>query len=528
MNRNELAALGYNIGMSPDSPSDVRSSRRLSRRLLFRFVAILLSLAPLWFGEIVLTALGWGRPSQFNDPYVGFSSIRPLFVLNESGTQFVIPPSRQKCFRPESFKARKPTNEFRIFCLGGSTVQGRPFAIETSFTTWLELSLNAADPSHRWEVVNCGGISYASYRLLPILKEVLAHQPDLIILYTGQNEFLEDRTYDHLKNRSRLIQELDEQFSRLRTYTLLREGWLTMSGDGQEDVLEDRPILPEEVDALLDYRGGLEKYHRDEDWRRGVIDHYEVNLRRMVALCRTAGVPVVLVNPVCNLETPPFKSEHRPGLTPTQRRDFDALWNAARRQYTRNMPAAIEYLRCAAEIDDRFAGLLFVWATCEQELGHLDEARRLFLRAKEEDVCPLRILEPMHEVVFDVAEDADVPLVDANQLFAERSAGGITGDDWLVDHVHPSIRGHQLLARALIDSMAGQGWVDPTPGWIERRDRLYAENLSRLDDFYYLKGEQRLKNLEAWAHGRATKSRHGTEANLDLSQPSREPKIKNS
>ena len=34
-----------------------------------------------------------------------------------------------------------------------------------------------------------------------------------------------------------------------------------------------QPSLPnrEEVEALLDYRGGLEQYHRDDAWRRG--DH---------------------------------------------------------------------------------------------------------------------------------------------------------------------------------------------------------------------------------------------------------------
>ena len=78
---------------------------------------------------------------------------------------------------------------------------GRPYTVETAFSSWLQLFLQYADPSKKWEVVNCGGVSYASYRLVPILEEVLEnYTPDLVILYTGQNEFLEDRTYAHLKN----------------------------------------------------------------------------------------------------------------------------------------------------------------------------------------------------------------------------------------------------------------------------------------------------------------------------------------
>ncbi len=46
------------------------------------------------------------------------------------------------------------------------------------------------------EVINVGGISYASYRIAAILDEVLQHEPDLVVIYMGHNEFLEARTYD--------------------------------------------------------------------------------------------------------------------------------------------------------------------------------------------------------------------------------------------------------------------------------------------------------------------------------------------
>ena len=113
-------------------------------------------------------------------------------------------------------------------------------------------------------MVNCGGISYASYRLVPILEEVLGYEPDLIILYTGHNEFLEDRTFDHIAGRGRLVNASLEAASRLRTFTLLREGYLRLHGMSSSDPPESRPILPTEVEALLDYRGGLEAYHRDD------------------------------------------------------------------------------------------------------------------------------------------------------------------------------------------------------------------------------------------------------------------------
>jgi hypothetical protein len=55
----------------------------------------------------------------------------------------------------------------------------------------LELELQATQPDRTWEVINCGGVSYGSWRLVAVLKEVLQYAPDLIILATGENEFLE-------------------------------------------------------------------------------------------------------------------------------------------------------------------------------------------------------------------------------------------------------------------------------------------------------------------------------------------------
>ncbi|MCA9224767.1 MAG: SGNH/GDSL hydrolase family protein, partial [Planctomycetales bacterium] len=170
-----------------------RGSRSWRRAVGFRIGAIVLGLLPLVMLEFVLRAGGWGRPGDVDDPYVGFASTSPLFQLTADGQSYEIAPGRLEYFRPESFPARKGPGEFRIFCLGGSTVQGRPYSTETSFTAWLELHLKAADDRREWNVINCGGVSYASYRLTPILRETLAYQPDLYILYTGHNEFLEER-----------------------------------------------------------------------------------------------------------------------------------------------------------------------------------------------------------------------------------------------------------------------------------------------------------------------------------------------
>jgi tetratricopeptide (TPR) repeat protein len=456
--------------------------------------------------EGVFTALDWGRTSDYDDPFVGFSSVRPLFVPSDDGQRYEIPVARQGYFCSESFSARKPANEFRIFCLGGSTVQGNPFAIETSFTTWLEISLQTAAPERKWEVVNCGGISYASYRLLPILEEVLTRQADLIIVYTGQNEFLEDRTYGHIKYTPAVLARAQQTASQLRTFTLLREGLLRLRGRSTQQPLDQRPILPNEVEALLDFEGGLNQYHRDDKWRQDVMVHYDYNLRRMVQLAHDAGVPLLLMNPVCNLrDCPPFKSEHRAGMTAADLANWESLWEQARQLYASDLPQAQALLEQALAIDDQHAGLHYELAKCYETLGQAAEARREYILAKEMDICPLRILEPMNDIVLRVAQETGTPLVDVRKLIEQQSRDGIPGGYLLVDHVHPSITGHQLIADALLDELVRQGTLTPIDGWKHRRDETFREHLLSLDSFYFLKGERHLNALRNWAAGRATR-----------------------
>src|SRR4051812_13497771 len=389
--------------------------RPVWKAVLFRATAVALGLSPLAACELALRAAGVGKPTDYNDPFVGFSAIHPLFVLNEVTGRYEIPKSRQSHFQPESFAAKKAAHEFRIFVLGGSTVQGRPWSIETSFTMWLELQLNAIDPSRQYEVVNCGGVSYASYRLAPILVEVLNYQPDVVIFCEGHNEFLEDRSYAPLKEQGAVLTWMEQQASRLRTFNLLRGAALAARSDTTA-AGNAAPRLGPEVDARLDWKGGMAAYHRDDHWQANVMQHFDYNLRRMVRIARNARVPLLLVSPVSNLQFAPFKSEHRSDIATAEQQEFDELMQQASDLYASDATGALALLERAAAIDDEYAQVHFERGTCLYELGRMSEARAAWIKAKELDVCPLRMLEPMKAIVHRLADESDTPLVDADAL----------------------------------------------------------------------------------------------------------------
>jgi lysophospholipase L1-like esterase len=474
------------------------------RRWMFRIAALAFGLGLLGLVEGALVLLDWGAPDAARDPFLGFQDVRPLFVLSQDGQHREIDAARHEFFRPESFPRVKTKGAFRIFCLGGSTVQGRPFAVETSFTTWLELSLRAAEPARTWDVVNCGGVSYASYRLVPVLEEVLQYEPDLIIVYTGHNEFLEDRTYRHLKRVPGWIAAPANALLETRICGVLRKGLVSLRGRRGPAAAEGRPKMRSEVDAMLDYRDGLADYHRDEPWRNDVIDHFHHNLRRMQRMTQQAGVPLLFLNPVSNLrDCPPFKSQHGDDLTAAEQERWQSLLDQVEDTASSNPRRANQLLRQAEQLDPEHAGIHFRLGDSCDRLGMKAEAKAQFLLAKETDVCPLRMLEPMHVALVETVDETDAWLVDVRQRFVRISRDGIPDGEHLLDHVHPSIEGHKRIASWILEELVRRGVVKTAAGWEAARDTAYREHMDSLDDLYYQTGIQRLENLRRWTQGRA-------------------------
>lgn len=488
------------IAASAKSPSQ----RARLKLWLFRLAAVVCGLSLFAVAEGVCVWFGWGQPTEYDDPFVGFQGAQPLFVLDKAGERYEIPRSRQRFFHAESFNATKGPREFRVFVLGGSTVAGKPFAAETSFAKWLELALRAAEPERDFKVVNCGGISYASYRLTPILRECLDYRPDLFILSLGHNEFLEDRTYERQKYASPLLIAAQRAASRLRTSTLLQAGLTKLRRPGPAQVPQDRPLLPGEVDALLDHAGGLAAYHRDDAWQAGVVEHFGNCVREMIRSAGRAGVPIIIVHEPSNLvDCPPFKSEHRPGLSSEREADWRQLVEEARSHIRTQPGIAAEQFRQALAIDPDYALTWYELGQCCVALHEISEAREAFIRSRDLDICPLRMTTALEVQLDTAALETNTPLVNAHALLESRSKGGILGDFWLVDHVHPSIAGHQLLAETLLAEMAAGKLVVPEAGSDARRREMFAKHFDSLPPIYFERARRTLELLRGWAQGRA-------------------------
>ncbi len=470
-----------------------------------RALAIALSLTPLIVVEVIFRSIETPVEEALDrDPLVDLSQLQPLFVQNEgaSGDRWVIPKSRLNFFRPDSFLAKKPAGLRRIFVLGGSTVQGRPYATETAFSTWLRLRLEANQPQTRFEVVNCGGVSYASYRVAKILDEVLKHKPDAIVIYTGHNEFLEDREYAEIREMGALRRGFATVAGQVATVRWIRRAFF-------ESPRPER-LMPGEVEARLDRVGGLERYHRDDRWRTGVERHFETTLRRMVERVQAADVPLVLCVPASDLvRTPPFKVELPEGLSEQSRAELAGLWAQAK-DIDASEADRVQAAEGCLAIDPNHAGGHYLLGRHLFERGEATSARSHLMSARDHDVCPLRATASIVRSVTNVATERQIPLVVTPELLdqrdwrGQRRPDGLPDPAFFVDHLHPSVSGHQQLGEAIGDALVKMDWASQGDDESDRRYAMLVEQqMAGLKAGYFARGRQRLAGLRQWAAGRA-------------------------
>ncbi len=416
--------------------------------------------------ECMLFFAGVTPETTKHDPWVGFDGATPLWT-SADGKMMTTSPVKRRYFNQQSFTAIKPANTIRVVCVGGSTTYGRPFDDSTSYSAYLRELLPIVDPSHAWEVINAGGISYASYRVAAVMEETAKYQPDVFVVFSAHNEFLERRTYAGI---------FDTPPWRRRIDIALRSTRTVSAAVSLIDRLRTPPVpadlLPGEVDERLNHTVGPSDYNRDDAWQAAVVAHYRLNLDRMIAIANDCSAKMVLVMPASNeKDCAPFKIDghdhYADGLHQFLMNDFAA-------------------------------------------------AERSFQAAIDDDVCPLRATTSIDRTVRDVAQHQSVPIVEfktrLKDLCEARLGHRCLGDELFLDHVHPTVDVHRDLAVWIIDQMIASkivGGHRPSPEQIGVTGKKIHDAINANDQAVAFRN---LAKVTHWAGKFDEAVRHGQDA----------------
>jgi lysophospholipase L1-like esterase len=446
----------------------------------FRIIALCLPFAALALVELALGWAGVGRDLRLVEP-AGNGVRADAFRFNPRVDQAYYGPTGLDGPEPRPFLIPKPTGTFRIVVVGASTVVGFPYPSELAFPRLLEHALRAQGLPRDFEVLNAGITAINSFGEADLVEQAVASQPDLIVVYTGHNEFVGPGGVGSKSGG------VPASFypallacRRTRTYQLLAHGLGLQKPD-------DRQLL-EQLPGDLNIPLGGEKFRRAED-------SFRSNLQRIVGTAVRARVPLLLTTPVVNLRhQSPLQSLPREGLTSGERETFEQALHLGEELLTAGRPAdALEALDQAWKIDHGFALVAFRRGQALEGLDRLDEARAAYQSSCDLDACRFRAPGSFANIIAQVAADARSNLVDFHDtasLFAGTAPRGIPGDESLLEHVHFSYSGNWRLALILAEHIArkvlGEAWrVEYVPDEAARdrlcgvipQDQLVAESL---------------------------------------------------
>jgi tetratricopeptide (TPR) repeat protein len=466
---------GVPASSSPSSTPGRRPRRFRGWRGWLLRVALLVLSPLLFFGllEGGLRVGGYGYPTEF---FVR-SAAGDGFTTNfRFGWRFFPRPLARD---PEPcVLTAKPAGTIRIFVLGSSAAMGTPDPA-FSFGRILEVMLREQYPGTRFEVVNAAMTAINSHVSLEIARDCAAREPDLLVLYMGNNEVVGPF------GPGTVFQQWSPSLPLIRTSLRVkstRTGQLLGNLVGGFRRAEAEPAPWRGMEMFLD-----NPVTADDPRLNAVYANFRQNLADICGVARSARAGVILATVAVNLRgCPPFASQHRADLNAADLARWEAFYKAGAELVTKQRwSEALEQYAAAEKIDGRFAELQFRMGGCLVQAGRAAEARDRFELARDLDVLRFRADSRINPIIREVADErkaAGVRLVDAQRALAESdpTTKGIAGGPLFYEHVHLTFDGNHALARAMLDQVREalpQLAALPQPGAIPSRQRC-AEMLA--------------------------------------------------
>lgn len=424
-----------------------------SRLWLFRLIAVSLPLIILLLAEIAFRVVP--GLNEDRDPYVNISPVSVFSRTTIAGQEYydITHPLIVNGGNVHIL-VKKPENTIRIFCLGSSACASWPHPPAETFSAYLQQALETAYPGKKIEVVNAAGHGFAAYRTRRVLDEVLQMQPDAVIVWEGNNEFLEDRNYDapnawvfFLERHLRTVQWLQSVFAS-RTQ---------MNGAKLKDAAQFFWAKTRRQSLRL---------REDPVQFAQVQQHFRISFEHMVSQSQRYQVPIALCTVPVNLrDWLPTVSHQR--LSGKKLQQWQKLYYRARRCLLEGKyPDGIQAMNQAIAMENEHAESYFWLGRLLEADGQKAAAWQAFSRARDLDYNPFRAISSFNDSIRVLAaqnQHQGVYLLDLDAIFAGASHYAAPGFDLFLDYVHPTRPGNLLVARNAFDLLISNGLLKDKP-----------------------------------------------------------------
>ncbi|MBT8381400.1 MAG: hypothetical protein KJO59_03470 [Ignavibacteria bacterium] len=357
--------------------------------------------------EIGLRVFSYGIDNRV---WVDISS--DMQILNPDISKRYFYTTKNAPFSVESFIYKeKKGNNFRIFVLGASSGAGYPYLSSASFSKFIRKKLEILYASTQIEVSNFSMAAINSYVIRDLVPELLEKQPDLILLYLGHNEYYGALGVGSLESfgSSRFVVKTTLWLNKLKSVELLRNLITSITGIfSSNDIVTGGTLMAQmSKDKMIEYDSGVY-------WDG--IEQFKENLSDIFSICEEANVPVIASTLVSNLK---------------DQKPFVSVINS-------NYPSA---------------EMIFEDAKTKLSVGEVDSAKHQFIFAKDLDALRFRAPEEINNVIIQLCKEFGYPVIRSDSIINSASGNGIVGDELMTDHLHPNVKGYQLIGNLFFSSM---------------------------------------------------------------------------
>jgi len=431
------------------------------RLWLFRGIALAIPLLFLLFveGLLRLGGLGQTTPLLLENPASPDYWVTNPAIVNR---YFPNPAQRPNVqLEPSFLLKQKPAHAVRLVVQGGSTAAGYPYGMGAALAGMLEQRLRRTFPQQPIEVVNTALSAVNSYTLLDLSDDIIAMQPDAVLIYAGHNEYLGLLGVGSSYVASQSIW-LNRLLISLRQWYLVQqlEQLLSSAAPDHQSSQSSRTLMAQvarhkqiELDSPM-FQAGLLQFER--------------NMTQLLQKYAKAGIPVYIATVASNIaDQAPFSSQ---AMTPLQQQQLHQLsqsdWQQAEHQGL--LDTMLQQTSNSADFHFQLGQLL-------RQHQQWPEANTQLTLAKDLDLLRFRAPSAINQLIRDTASSTGAILVDTEAAFRQATPSGLVGNSLMLEHLHPNPRGYFVLADSFYQTLAKQhalfDWQKLVPAAISWQER---------------------------------------------------------